>query len=82
MMDQEQLRDYAERMYYEFFKPQKCEDEWYYAEDWSVENGTDSYWINIFKWDDGPTTFNIYEGPDADHLELIFYFTIQDQSNQ
>lgn len=76
-MNQEQLRDYAERMYYEYFKPQKCEDEWYHYDVWSAETGEDNYWINIFKWEDSPATCNIYEGPDADHLELIDDFILE-----
>ena len=68
-MNTEQLRDYAKRMYSEHFKPNQCEDEWYYEGD---------YWINIFHWEGSPATVNIYEGPDADHLELIDDLILED----
>ena len=69
-MNTEQLRDYAKHAYKEHFKPNQCEDEWYYPE---------GYWINIFQWDESaPATVNIYEGPDSDSLHLIDDFVILD----
>jgi hypothetical protein len=70
-MDRQELREYAENMYVDYFKPYGCEDEWFY----DLQN----YQINIFKWEDSKTVgVNIYWMIDREHNVIIDDYSFED----